>query len=170
MPAAGDRLDAVAHRLGPGLGAEDARPQGQGLQVDAHARGALEDVEEVTRRAADGGDPEVLEDHDLALGIAAGGGDDGGADGLCAVVRAEAAGEQAVAVGVLHHVAPVHAAGGEGARHDARPDVDVRLGVGDHDRLARGTAGGVQAHDLAHVAGEEAEGIGVAQIGLDGEG
>ena len=49
------------------------------------------------------------------------------------------------------------------------PDVDVLLGVGDHDRLAGRAAGGVQAHDLLHRAGEQAEGIGVAQVGLDRE-
>ena len=58
MPAV--RLDALAHGLGPRLGAEDADPQRQVLQVDAHLAGALDQVQEVARRAADGRDAEVL--------------------------------------------------------------------------------------------------------------
>ena len=63
----------------------------------------------------------------------------------------------------------VQAAGGEGADHDAGPDLQILLGVGDDDGLAGGAAGGVQADHLLHRAGEQAERIGVAQVGLDGE-
>ena len=87
-----------------------------------------------------------------------------------AVVRAQSAGEQAVAVGVLHDVAVMQTAGGEAAHHHRGPHLQVLLRVSDDDGLAGGAAGGVQAHDLLHRAGEQPEGIGVAQIGLHGEG
>ncbi len=109
-------FDVAAHGVGPGLGAEDARAQRQFAQVDAHLRGAVEQVQEVDWGAADGRDAEILHDHDLPVGVAAGNGDDRGAQRLGAVVRAQAAGEQAVAVGVLHDVAAVQAAGRERAR------------------------------------------------------
>ena len=64
----------------------------------------------------------------------------------------------------------MQSAGGEGARHDLGPDRDVLAGVGDDDGFAGGAGGGVQAHDVAHGAGEESVGVGVAQIGFDGEG
>ncbi len=66
---------------------------------------ALDQVQEVARRAADGRDAEILHDHDLPVGVAAGDGDDGRAERLGAVMRAQPAGEQPVAVGVLDDVA-----------------------------------------------------------------
>ena len=44
-----------------------------------------------------------------------------------------------------------------------------RLRVADDGGLAGGAAGGVDAHDLLARHGEQAEGIGVAQVGLGGE-
>ena len=126
-------------------------------------------MDEVRGRAADGGDAEVLHDHDLAFSIAAGDGDHGGAEGFRAVVRAQAAGEQAVPERVLDDIARVHATGGEGALHDVGPDIEVVLVVCDDDRLAGCTAAGVEPYDLIHRAGEEAEGIGVSQVGLHHE-
>ena len=160
----------VAHAVGPGLGAEHADAQGQALEVHAQLFGALDQVHEVARGAAQRGDAEVAQHHDLAVGVAPGDGHHGGAQGLGAVVGAEPAGEESVAEGVLEYVAAVQSAGGEGARHDLAPHRDVFAGVGDDDRLAGGAGGGVQAHDVAHGTGEESVGVGVAQIGLDGEG
>ena len=89
---------------------------------------------------------------------------------LGAVVRAEAAGEQAVAVGdVQLHAGPA-AGGADRARHHLGPGVDVALGVADDGRLAGGAGGGVDAHDLLARHGEHAEGIVVAQVLLGGEG
>ena len=61
----------------------------------------------------------------------------------------------------------VQAVADQGAEHHLGPDVQVGLGIGHDDRLAGGAAGGVQPHHLAHRAGEQAEGIRVAQIVLD---
>jgi hypothetical protein len=160
----------LAHRLRPGLGAEHAGAQGQRLHVHAQLLGAVDEVQEIGRRAADGGHAEVLHHHDLPVGVAAGDGNDGGADALGAVVGAEAAGEQAIAVGVLDDVARVQSAGGEAAHHHLRPHRHVVLGVGHNDGLARGAARGVQAHDLLERTGEQPEGVGVAQVELAGEG
>ena len=164
------RFDAPAHGFGPRLGAEDAGAQRQFLEVHADLRRLVDQVEEIAGRAADGRDAEILHHHQLALGVAAGNRDDRRAQRLGAVMRAQSAGEQAVAVGVLDDVALVQPAGGEAAQHDVRPDLHILLRVGHHDGLAGGAAGGVQPHDLLHRAGEQAEGIGVAQVGLHGEG
>ncbi len=159
-----------AHAVGPGLGAEDADAQRQLAQIHAQLARALDHVGEIARGAAERGDAEVADQHDLAVGVAARDGDHGRPEGLAAVVGAQTAGEESVAEGVLQDVAAMQTAGGEGARHDLGPDLDILAGVGDHDRLAGGAGGGVQPHDIAHGAGEEPEGVGVAQIGLDGEG
>ena len=160
------RLDVPAHRLGPGLRAENARAQRQLLDVHAQFAGPLDQVDEVAGRAADGGDVEVLHDHDLPVGVAAGDRDDRRAERLRAVMRAEAAGEQAVAVRVLDDVAGMQPAGGETAHHHARPDVHVLLRVGDDDRLARRPARSVQADHFLHRTGEQAERVRVAQVRL----
>ena len=155
MPAA--LLDVLPHGIGPGLGAEDAGPQGKCAEIDADFRRAVEDVQEVARRATDGGDAEVLHDHDLPVGVAAGGRNHGRPQPLAAVMEPQAAGEQPVAVGVLQDVAFVQAEGNQGPLNDFGPDVDVVAVVGDDDRLAGRAAGGVQADDLVHGTGEEAE-------------
>ena len=62
--------------------------------------------------------------------------DDGAAETLGAVVRAETAGEETVAVGDVHLVAETRAGGEEGARHQVRPGVDVTRGdAGGLDRV-----------------------------------
>ncbi|MCY1437498.1 hypothetical protein D9M71_536620 [compost metagenome] len=83
---------------------------------------------------------------------------------------AQAAGEQAVAVGDVHLVTLAAAGGADRARHHVGPGVDVVLRVADHGRLAGGAAGGVQARDLFHGHGEHAVGVVVAQVVLAGEG
>ena len=97
-------LDLPAHLLGPGLGAEQADLELDRVEVDLHLADHIVDIEREGRRAADGGAAEVLQQQDLLLRVAAGDGDDRSAHALRAVVRAQAAGEQAVAVCVLDHV------------------------------------------------------------------
>jgi hypothetical protein len=69
--------------------------------------------------------PEVLDQLDLALGLPAAEGHHRQAQLLGAVVRAQPAGEQAVAVAHVHHVARPRAGGPDRARHHAGPGVDV---------------------------------------------
>ena len=147
---AGGLLDLAAHLLGPGLGAEEAVPERHLLaEVDALLLPLVEDVQKVGRRARDRRDAEVLHQHDLAVGVAAGDREDGAAVGLGAVVQPQAAGEEAVAVGDLDDVVRRHAAHREAAHHAVLPDLDVVPGVRDADRLAGRARGAVVADDLA---------------------
>ena len=167
---AGVLLDLVAHLLGPGLGAEDAVLQGHLLaEVDALLVAFVDDVQEVARRARDRGDAEVLHQHQLAVGVAAGDGQHRAAVGLGAVVQHEAAGEEAVAVGDLHDVVRRHAGHREAAHHAVRPDGDVVRRVRDADRLAGGAGGAVVADDLAVRRRLEAGRVLVPQVGLHRE-
>ena len=86
-----------------------------------------------------------------------------------AVMRAEAAGEQAVAVGDVDLVAAPAAGRADRARHQARPGLDVGLRVADHGRLAGRAARGMDAHDLVHRHGEHAERIVLPQVFLGRE-
>lgn len=74
----------------------------------------------------------------LAFRLAAGHRDHRRAEPLCAVVRAEAAGEQAVTVGDVHLVFGGGAAGAQTAGDDIGPVIDVALGVTHHRRAAGG--------------------------------
>ena len=112
---------------------------------------------------------EVGDQPDLALGHAAGDRDDGAAELLGAVVRAEAAGEQPVAVGVVQDVARPAAGGADAARHHRGPHVEVVGGVADDGRPARRTARRVHAHHLLARHREHPERVVVAQVGLAGE-
>ena len=160
----------IAHPVGPGLGPEDAGAQGERAHIDAQLRRTLDQIGEIARRAAECGDAEVADQHDLTVAVAARDGDHGRPEGFRAVVGAESAGEESVAEGVLQDVAAVQPAAGEGARHDLGPDSDVLACVGDDDRLAGGAGGGMQPDHVAHGRGKEPKGVGVAQVGLDREG
>ena len=167
-----DRVDAepafdlLAHRAGPGLGAENADLERGGPRVDAGALELLDNVEHVGGGDHDDARLEVEDQLDLPLGHPAAHRDDGAAQPLGAVVGAEAAGEQAVAVGDVADVARPAARGADRARHQVGPVVDVAARVADHGGLARGAAGGVDAHHLLPRHGEQAERVGVAQVGL----
>ena len=162
-------FNALAHGFGPRLGAKNAGAQRQILEVDAQFGRLVNEVQEITGRAADGGDIEILEDHDLALGVAAGNGNDRGAQRLRAVMRAQPAGEKAVAIGILNDVPAMQTAGRETAAHDVGPDINVLLGVGDDDGLAGGAGRGVQPDDIAHRRCEQPERIAVPKVGLVAE-
>ncbi len=161
---------SLAHRLAPGLGAEQADLERAGAQVHALRLGHLGNRQRVGRRRTQHTGAEVHDQRDLALGRAAGHRHHRCAQALGAVVRAQPAGEQAVAVGVVHHVARARAGRGHRARHQAGPGFDVLLGVADDGRLAGRARRGMQARQLRHRAREHAERVVVAQIGLEREG
>ena len=163
-------VDLGAQGVGPRLGAVDADLEGQRAHVDAHLLADLGDVQRVGRRAADDARPEVLEQHDLAFGQAAGQRQHGHAQTLRPVVEAEAAGEQAVAVGVVQDVAGARPGGGHAARHQIGPHVEVLARVADDGGLAGGARRGMEAHHLVARHGEHAERVGGAQVVLHGEG
>jgi len=82
---------------------------------------------------------------------------------------AEAAGEEPVGVGHVDDVVGAGAGCPQGTGHDPGPHVEVVLGVAHHRLLAGGAAGSVDAGDVPHGHGEEAEGIVVPQVLLDRE-
>ena len=108
--------------------------------------------------------PEVLDELNLLLGLPAGHRNHRAAQPLGAVVRAEAAGEQAVSVRHVHDVAGAAARGADRTCDQIRPGVDVLARVADHGGLARRAAGRVDAHDLLARHREHAERVVVAQV------
>ena len=164
---AGKLGDLAAHLVRPRFGAEDAVPELRvAAEVDAGLLGDFNDVEEVARGAGDGGRAEIAHQHELLLGVAGGGWQHRAAEVLAAVVEAEAAGEESVAVGDLEDVLvsePVHR---ERARGRVRPDLDVTLRVGDADGLAGRAGRAVEADDLLERSGGQAGRILVAEVRL----
>jgi hypothetical protein len=138
-------------------------------RIDALALELLDDVQHVRGRDHDDRGLEVLDQLDLLLGLPAGHRHHRAAQALGAVVRAQAAREQAVAVGDVDHVAGTAAGRADRARHQVGPGVDVALRVADHGRLAGGAARCVHAHHLLARHGKQAERVVVAQGLLGGE-
>ena len=129
----------------------------------------VEDRQHVARRHRDDVGLEIVDQLHLPLGHAAGHRHHGAAEPLGAVMRAEAAGEQAIAIGIVHDHAGAAAGGADRARHHLRPHVDIGPGIADHDRLAGGAGRSVNADQFFARHREHVEGIIVAQIGLDRE-
>ena len=126
-------------------------------------------MQEVAGSAAYGGYAEIAHHHDLPFGVAARGGDHRGAQAFRSVVGSQTAGEQTVAVRVLHDIALMQATGDKGALDDLGPHLQIGFGIGHDDRLPGSSAGGVQPDDVLHGTGEKSKGIGVAQVGSYGE-
>ena len=163
-------FDLAAHRIGPRLGAEDADLERALGRIDALRAELVEDRQHVARRHGDQVGREIDDQLDLALGHAARHRDRDAAELLGAVVHAEPAGEQPVAVGVVDLHAGPAAARVDAARADVGPGADVEPGVADHGRLAGGAGRRMDAHDLVHRHGEHAVRIVGAQVVLAGEG
>ena len=160
----------AAHLPGPGFGPEDADPQRGFLGVHALAPHFIADVEHVRGRHHDEVGLEVVDQPDLFFGLAAGHRDHNTAQLFRPVMRAQAAGEQAIAIGDMRLMAGPPARGVDGARHDVRPGCNIFPGIADHRRLAGGARRGVHPHHLFHRHGERTERIIPAQILLAGEG
>ena len=140
------------------------------LRVDALAAEFVGDVEHVGRGDHDDGRLEVADQLHLLFGLPAGHRDHRAAELFGAVMGAEAAGEQPVAVGDVDDVARPAAGGVDRAGHQVGPHVDVGLGVADDGRLAGRAARGMDAHHLLARHGEHAVRVVVAQVLLGGEG
>ena len=84
-------------------------------------------------------------------------------------MKAQAAGEQAIAVGVVDHHAGPDAGHRHRPGHQLGPRVEVGLGVTDDRGLAVGAARRVHAHDLLAGNREQPERIALAQVVLDEE-
>ena len=163
------RLDRRAHRRRPGLGAEDADLERRIARIHALALHLLGDRQHVRRRHHDDVRLEVVDQLHLPLGHAAGHRDHRGAERLRAVVRAQPAGEEAVAVSDVDDVARAAARRADRARHHRRPRVDVLRRVADDRRLAGRARRRVDADDLLARDREHPERIVVAQVLLGRE-
>src|SRR6266702_4798728 len=130
-------FDLAAHRIGPGLRAKNADLERALAGVKFLALELIQDRQHVARRHRDDVGPEIVDELDLPLGHAARDRHHGAAELFGAVMHAEPAGEEAVAIGVVNDHAGAATGGADRPRHHLRPGVDVALGIADHDRLAR---------------------------------
>ncbi len=165
-----DIFDLPARGLVPQLGEKDAGSQGELAEVHAELFRSFGQVQKVTGRGTNGRDAQVLHGHELAIAVAAGDRDHGRPKGFGRLVEAQPIGEQFARTGILQHVALVDAAAGQAADHQLGPDFQVAPGVGHDDRLAGRAGDGIHSHDLADGHGQHSQRVGVAQIGLGGEG
>ena len=157
-------LNALTHFLRPRLGAEAAGPELEFRQGDARIADGLAQIQRIGRRAAQHGDAQFLNHHNLTLGVAAGHGNDRCAQPSRALMRAKAAGEQAVTICNLHDIVRAAASGGDGARHQFRPYLHIVLGIAGYDGAARGAAGALDAHNVVQRRGQQPIGELIAQI------
>ena len=159
-------LDFGAHGVSPRLGAENANLERARARIDLLGAEFVEDRQHVARRHGDDIRREVHDQLDLALGHPARDRNGDAAEFLGAVMDAEAAGEQTVAVGIVDlHPRPA-AARHDAARTDIGPGADIELGVADDRRLAGRARRGMNAHHLVHRHREHPIGIVRAQIVL----
>jgi hypothetical protein len=163
------QLDLGAERRGPWLAAEDADLECQVVGTKAGFGDRLGDPQRVGGRREQRLRAQVVQECDLPRGHAARHRDDGRAEPLGALVEAQPAGEQAVAVGVVDEHPRMHAGHAQAARHELGPRLEVRACVADHRRPAAGPARGVDANELLASDREEAERVVVAEVGLGGE-
>ena len=82
----------------------------------------------------------------------------------------ETAGEEAVAVAYLHHIAGADITHGQHTGHTLGPHVEVVLSVGANYGLAGGAAGGVDTLYFAHRHCLQTEGIFITEVILSREG
>ncbi len=159
----------LAHALGPGFGSENAGLELEVTEADAHIFCRLRDVQRVGRSAGEHGRAEILHDHHLAFGVAAGDRDDRGTQSFSTVVHPESAGEQTVAIGIVDDILPARAGGGQRTGHELGPGLNVAGGVAHHGGLAGGAGGGMDARNEVHGHGEHAIGVVVPQVALVGK-
>ena len=133
-------FDLGPHALGPRLGAEDADPHRRLPRIDALALELVGYRQHVGRRHQHHARAEFGDELDLSLAKTTRHRHHGAAQPLGAVVRAEAAGEQAIAEGVVDDVARPSAPGVKRPCHEIRPGLDVASRIAHHRRPARGAA------------------------------
>ena len=161
----------LAHVLAGGLRAQDHAGDLELLGgIVSHLDSSVGDEQRVGGRARKDVSPQIAHHLDLALGVARRRGDDGAADRLAARMGAQAAGEQAVAVGHLDHGFTAAANHVDAAREALTPVLKVVRGVADHRRLAGGARRRVDARDIGGRDGEQAVRIAVAHVLLGEEG
>ncbi len=148
--------DLVAHLLGPRLSTEHRVLEAGLTGIRAELAEPVRDREQVGGRGEDGLRLEIADQLALLLGLPAGHRDHRAPQPLGAVVRAQAAGEQAVTVGGVHLVPRLHAGAPEAPGHEGPPRLQVVLGVRHHGGLSRGgDLATLRDEGLARVPGTE---------------
>src|SRR5581483_7007087 len=127
------------------------------------------DVEGVRRGHHDDVGTELPDELRLALGLSAGHRYHRTAESLSPVMRAQAAGEEAITVGDVHDLPRTASGSADRAGNQVCPGVDVVLRVADHRGSTGSAARGMKAHHLLPRHGEEAKGIVVAEVLLQEE-
>ena len=158
-----------AHGSRPGFSAEDSHPQSQFTAIDTLAFQFVGDTEHIRGRDHDDIGVKVLDELRLFFRLPAGHGDNGAPHQLAAVVGAQTAGEQAVAVGHVNFVFVIAPCSPDGARHDPAPGVDILTGITYHHRFAGGATGSMDAHHVIRGHGEHAERVVIPHVMLVGE-
>ena len=112
---------------------------------------------------------EVLNQLHLAFGLSPAKRHNREAQFFCAIVSAQTASEQAIAIAHMHHVACLRAASSNAASHHRGPCVNVALGIAYHGGFASGATGSMDARTSSTLHCKHAVGIAVAQIDFGGE-
>ena len=161
---------SCAHGDGPRLRAEGAEFQRRMARVEPLGAELVDQAQGVGWRRRQDVGLEIADQLDLPLCHAAGYRDDCAAELLRAVVIAEAAGEEAVAVGYMRHHTPAPAGGAHRPRHDLAPCVEIVARIADHRWLPGRARGSVNAGELTSRHGQKTERIVGPQVRLGGEG
>ena len=159
-------LDGLAQFLGPRLGAEDACAEAEARWLADVVR----DRQRIARGAAEDLRAEILEQLRLARRVPSRRRHDGASEPLGAVVEAEAAGEEPVAVGDMDDRAWPGSGRRERPRATVGPGREVATRVRDDRRLPARPRRGVDPDALGERHLQEPERIGVAELRLDPEG
>ena len=130
-------LYRAAHGIRPRLGTEYSNLERTRSRVEPHALHLLDDHLHIARCHHDDVRPEVLNQLHLFFRLATRHRHDRAAKQFSAVVRAQPAGKEAVAIGDVHDITGATARRANGARDQLRPCRDVVLCVPDDRRLAR---------------------------------
>ena len=146
-----------------GLRPRDGEAEFQ-IVYHAHFARRFGEIKRIRRRGDERRRAEILHQHDLPFGISRRHGHDGRAQLFDAVMQAESPRKQAVAEGNLEDVLVRRPRHIENAGDAGGPHVQIVAGIAANDWLARGAARRVQADDLFHRHGEQAEGIVVPEI------
>ena len=133
---------------------------------NAHLLRRFGEVHGIAGRGDERRRAEVLQEHDLPLGVARGDGNDRRTQLLHAVMQTESARKQTVAERDVEDVLVRRPRHHENARDAGRPIVQILAGIAADDGLARRARRGVQADNLLHRHGKKTERIMVSQIVL----
>ena len=159
-------FNLVAHGLRPRFRAEYADLHRTPARIQPPANEFVSNGQQVRRGHRDDPRLELVDDLHLSRGESSRRGNDGTAEALGAAVKPETAGEQAVAVGHLHHVAGTDTGGTHRPRHDLGPHFQVALGVADDGGSTGGPARRMNTNHPGARHREHAERIVATQIFL----